>query len=547
MNSSSEIQHLTLSDKILDLHLKSDTLKQSKMSAVDASKNSEMVSNSVENLKCLGKEVAEVLSSQVDELSAACQKALQASNNDKHVADMVTFRLKSFSDILENVMLMIQGAETLPTRTKPDEQLFSSLVERINKLEESNVTLEKICVDNQAACTQTTSAEELKTEIELLQSKIGMLTISTSQIEESMAQVQQGISPIPELEAKLQTVTTEMEACCKESKIQKNKIKNLQMLVEDSTNLRSQLKKMKSKHQALKQQIITIKDEKDTASLLLAKRLSNLERLREILKRDQPRGATAPETNLMSENLHTQLRKLETDILQLSRSPVGFTVQLQEDRVIDQNCQVKKLFDIVTNFGECFKPYQGHFVVPYDGLYCFCVKLEQEGDDNFTAGLMSKEINEEADQDCPVSTHSFYFVKTLVEALKESKVRPEKELKSIKNLTVNNIVTNMVGFIDTPGQYIAFSYLRVLYYFGLDKNCYVLYIDLEMCLVSRLEFESSSRGARVSGTGYGQGQGWLMYCAGAGVIFEGCQGVRDRVRSGSRLVDVLRWSWSSLR
>ena len=108
----------------------------------------------------------------------------------------------------------------------------------------------------------------------------------------------------------------------------------------------------------------------------------------------------------------------ETDILQLSRSPVGFTVQLQEDRVIDQNYQVKKLFDIVTNFGECFKPYQGHFVVPYDGLYCFCVKLEQEGDDNFTAGLMSKEINEEADQEyeipmCRDSPHSALCVLSL--------------------------------------------------------------------------------------------------------------------------------------
>ena len=84
--------------------------------------------------------------------------------------------------------------------------------------------------------------------------------------------LEQSTSIIPELEDKLKTVTTEMEACRIESKIQKDKIKSLQTLALDSASLGSQLKKMKSKHKALKQQMLTIKDEVNvlTALLILA-------------------------------------------------------------------------------------------------------------------------------------------------------------------------------------------------------------------------------------------------------------------------------------
>ena len=84
---------------------------------------------------------------------------------------------------------------------------------------------------------------------------------------------------------------------------------------------------------------------------------------------------------------------------------------------------------------------------------------------------------------------------------------------------------------------------------------------------SRLELESSSRGVR---TGYVQGQGWswsrprgvsgqdtARVKAGAGIVFEGCQG---RMRPGSRLElesssrgvragcgQGQGWSWSRLR
>ena len=44
--------------------------------------------------------------------------------------------------------------------------------------------------------------------------------------------------------------------------------------------------------------------------------------------------------------------------------------------------------------------------------------------------------------------------------------------------------------------------------------------------------EEISRGVR---TEYSQGEGWVMCCAGAGVILEGCQ---VWVRSGSKLIDI---------
>ena len=77
--------------------------------------------------------------------------------------------------------------------------------------------------------------------------------------------------------------------------------------------------------------------------------------------------------------------------------PVGFTVQLHEDRDIRENWQLRKLFKVVNNSGNCFRPYKGHFVVPYDGLYCFCIRLEQNVVQDFTASLMVKSVNGKAE------------------------------------------------------------------------------------------------------------------------------------------------------
>ncbi|GFR61037.1 hypothetical protein ElyMa_000094000 [Elysia marginata] len=295
----------------------------------NGSKNLEMVSRKVTDLKGQGEKLSAALFAKVDELGVECQKALEASNNNSHVASIVAYRLDSFSELLDNAMLKLQGHESSPSQT------------------------------SQA------------------------------------------------IKAKLDGISAALFKSSSDSEKEKENVKNLQMFALDNARLSAQLKKMRSRHKALKQQLVSVKDEKNTAILLLSKKVSSLEKLRNLLTSGQARAeASTPELKQMCQNTQLQLQKLETDISKFARPPVGFTAQLQEDRDIGENCQVKRLFKIVTGTGDCFKPYQGHFVVPYDGLYCFCVKLEQQNNICFTASLMSREAHEEADEEMQIPMHN---------------------------------------------------------------------------------------------------------------------------------------------
>ena len=72
------------------------------------------------------------------------------------------------------------------------------------------------------------------------------------------------------MERRLETVTTEVKACNSDSDELKEKMKNLQTLVIDTAGLGSQFKKMKSKHKALKKEILKVKEAKEKVQQFLS-------------------------------------------------------------------------------------------------------------------------------------------------------------------------------------------------------------------------------------------------------------------------------------
>ena len=48
------------------------------------------------------------------------------------------------------------------------------------------------------------------------------------------------------------------------------------------------------------------------------------------------------------------------------------------------------MFRVISNVGNRFNPSSGSFVAPHDGLYGFCVKLEQLTNTNFTVFFITK-------------------------------------------------------------------------------------------------------------------------------------------------------------
>ena len=97
---------------------------------------------------------------------------------------------------------------------------------------------------------------------------------------------------------------------------------------------------------------------------------------------------------------------MKVDLLQ--RHQVGFTVKLPNHIRISRNTQVRNLLQVINNNGYCFEPYSGHFVAPYNGLYCFCIKLEGDVNHNFTICLMSRKVHKEAvkEYEIPISINS---------------------------------------------------------------------------------------------------------------------------------------------
>ncbi|KAK3795960.1 hypothetical protein RRG08_042954 [Elysia crispata] len=290
-------------------------------------------------------------------------------------------------------------------RSKPDqfkksklnsEKNFLSQLERIEKLEQ-------LCASLETSYNQLSLSKEQ--ERQHFESRINNLEKITSKLKINMSEVQKSTSDSPQIEHKLRSMTMDVQECRKDSNKMKESIKSLQTLAVDSASLGVQIKKMKSKHKAMEQKMIDLKVEKDTASLVIAKKVANLERLRNMLNQDQSEArATGRGLRQMQEGTQQDLQALSTDVENLrsyilcrKMPPVGFTVQLHEDRDIRENWELRKLFKVVNNSGNCFRPYKGHFVVPYDGLYCFCIKLEQNVHQDFTASLMVKSVNGKAE------------------------------------------------------------------------------------------------------------------------------------------------------
>ena len=87
-----------------------------------------------------------------------------------------------------------------------------------------------------------------------LQSRMDKVDLLTEKLQTEIDNAQESKM---ETEQRLETVTTEVKACNSESNKLNEKIKNLQTLVIDSG---AQLKKMKSKQKALKQEIVKVKN-----------------------------------------------------------------------------------------------------------------------------------------------------------------------------------------------------------------------------------------------------------------------------------------------
>lgn len=349
--------------------------QQSQTNVTDGSQNLEMVADKVKNLKCQGEKLAKALFLKVDELNDECRKALEASNNNSHVASMVAYRLDSFAELLDNAMLKLQSNETDPTQTNPGERVFASLSKRIDEVEASNAKLEKLGSDFQKAFKESTSSKQLKTNVEKLESQVNTMAGNIILLTHDVSEVQRKTIEVPTLQRKLETLSTDLDTCRREITGRK-------------------IKKIKSKLNLLKKQMGSIKDEKDTAVLVLFKKISNLEKIRDVLNKNHSAKLSLRQ---MCEDTNKQLMRLEDDIAWRNRPQVGFTAMLKQERRIDRNYPVNRLFDVIANNGDCFKPHQGHFITPYDGLYCFCVKIETRAGESgsFSASLMSKNVRDE--------------------------------------------------------------------------------------------------------------------------------------------------------
>ncbi|RUS77499.1 hypothetical protein EGW08_014746 [Elysia chlorotica] len=256
-----------------------------------------------------------------------------------------------------------------------------SLLERVEKLEASNRRFERMHASLQQAYDELSASKEQERQ---------RFQLRVENLEKIVSKFKMNTSAIPHIEQQLVTITAQVQELKSESNKTMNDMKKLQTLAIDNASLGVQLKKLKSKYKTMKEQMFSLKVEKDTASLVLAKKVANLERLRKILNGERL-GARATGPGLRQSAISDDGEHLTaTSIPHGKPPPVGFTAQLPEVRDITKNSHINKLFRVINNSGGCFKPYQGHFVAPSDGLYCFCVKLEQDVNQNFVACLMVK-------------------------------------------------------------------------------------------------------------------------------------------------------------
>ena len=74
----------------------------------------------------------------------------------------------------------------------------------------------------------------------------------------------------------------------------------------------------------------------------------------------------------------------------VARPSIGFTAQLKDDRRFDSTGCVMQMYRIISNVGNTFHAATGAFIAPHDGLYGFCVKMEQKENKAFTIALVTK-------------------------------------------------------------------------------------------------------------------------------------------------------------
>ncbi|GFN98640.1 hypothetical protein PoB_002514600 [Plakobranchus ocellatus] len=411
------------------------------------------ISTKVENLKRQGDVLSKGLFTKIEELDTECQQALQAANNNRSVASMVAFRLDTFSDLLQSFHSKIQDGSHIESDRSGNAihsasgDLVSSLLQRLEKVE-------KMCDSNSASYNQVLSSQEL--EKHKFQSSIDMLEKQTAQLQQKMCdtqnqtaqlqqdmsnaqkqtgQIQQEMSDAHKLNAQLHEKISDIESQHTDVKQKfegltnsvvvfhkttddlSTKVSSQQsqadIMAEEVMNLNNQIKHAKSKQKTLKQRIIKAQAENDEASKSLAKRVSGLEKLRKILKEEGNGAQGGSQVRQMCEDAQRELKVLTDDICKLSlqigpfsRSHVGFTALLKSSRNLQAGSNIKKMFDVVANVGNCFRPAQGHFIAPYAGLYCFFVKLIQECNVPFSVSIMCKQFTYEAEEKLEIPVNS---------------------------------------------------------------------------------------------------------------------------------------------
>ncbi|GFO05965.1 structural maintenance of chromosomes protein [Plakobranchus ocellatus] len=203
--------------------------------------------------------------------------------------------------------------------------------------------------------------EESERQLQLLNDDIKNLNNQTAQLQKEMTETQKSMAEVPDMKQKLEALTNSVVVFHKTS---------------DDLATKS-----------------------GEASNLLAQKVSSLEKLRESLDKERCQTESKPQMKQMYEETQRQLQVLNDDIKNIkshTRPQVGFTVQLHFEENFHAGKQISGLFNVITNVGDCFRPFEGHFVAPHNGLYCFCVKLEQKESKVFTACIMTKELNFEA-------------------------------------------------------------------------------------------------------------------------------------------------------
>ncbi|RUS77498.1 hypothetical protein EGW08_014745 [Elysia chlorotica] len=133
----------------------------------------------------------------------------------------------------------------------------------------------------------------------------------------------------------------------------------VEQLMEDNRRLGDQLTRLVSKHNSLKRDV-------SKAWLQCKESMDKLNKL---------------EAHLML---------LDSTVNSVSRLSVGFTAQLKTDLCVDHDTEINSIFHVISNAGNAFQPDSGSFVAPHDGLYGFCIKLEQTLNKNFTIFLVTK-------------------------------------------------------------------------------------------------------------------------------------------------------------